>query len=922
MKARIIQTTFGGGEWSKRLDGRVDIEGYHNACRIMEGFIGYVHGPAKSCPGTRFIAEVKNSSKRVRLERFIYSNEQAYVLEFGHEYLRFCKDQGQIVSDGLSYEIATPWAAADLSGLQLTQSSDVVYITHPDYPPYKLSRSGHTSWTCAPVSITDGPYLKENIDQVTHILASAKTGAGVDFYAEKRYEAATMGTWRDTPQAPAQALTTLFPCAGFRLTMDEKKGGDLTSVKFGVAAPALSTPCTSRVRLYSDNAGHPDSLLDTSDTQDISAVGEKTYSFSKKPVLAAGAPYWLVLETDAPDDAVMLETVEPTDTYGSGLAATIPELGAGVTPDWRCDISYFPREPVSLWEQSQVGSLFRIRHTGSSTTKKFRDTLDVSTPLKLRGKFRVDLSPRASADDDAWSGHVVLQKSYNQQTWYDVASFFYSTKQDFYEVATGVWYRLLARSVSAGAADVTISQNEQWGVFKITEFVSPSHVKGDIVSDLASTDPSPFWREGSWSNKNGFPTTSCFHAQRLCFSGTRRQTRSLWGSWVGDYEQMAPDGDTDDAAIDFEMSDLNNAVQWIESHKNLLVGTVGEEAVITTPSEKPLSQANIDIKVHSHHGSAVNSRPVKVGPATLFLQTQRRKLRELVYGFQTDSYEAADLTLRAEHITLGGITEFAYQLEPDSILWAVRADGVLLALTYYREEKVVGWSRRITDGSFESVTTIPSSFGSSAGRDEVWLLVKRKINGATKRYIELLEDHESVTDIRDYVCVDSALKYSGAPATVMSGLDHLEGKDVVGLADGMVVGPLPVSEGSVTLDDPAETVILGLPFTPRLETMRIEAGSPDGTAQGKMKQIISAVIRFLKTLGGKVGPDESRMEEISNWIMDRQVLGAPAEMVTGDIEIRPWPGDASRDGTVMIVQDKPLPMCVLAVITEVDTADA
>jgi hypothetical protein len=86
----------------------------------------------------------------------------------------------------------------------------------------------------------------------------------------------------------------------------------------------------------------------------------------------------------------------------------------------------------------------------------------------------------------------------------------------------------------------------------------------------------------------------------------------------------------------------------------------------------------------------------------------------------------------AEHITRTEIVELAYQQQPDAILWCVRGDGVLIGLTYERDQKVVGWHRHITDGTVESVAVI---YGVGT-EDEVWVAVNRVVDGAVKRFIE------------------------------------------------------------------------------------------------------------------------------------------------------------------------------------------
>ena len=153
----------------------------------------------------------------------------------------------------------------------------------------------------------------------------------------------------------------------------------------------------------------------------------------------------------------------------------------------------------------------------------------------------------------------------------------------------------------------------------------------------------------------------------------------------------------------------------------------------------------------------------------LFLQRAKRKLRELQFNFDVDGYVASDLSIINEHITEGGLTELAHQQEPGGILWAVRADGQLVCMTYKREEQVIGWSRQILGGAFGTGSAVVESVASIPGdldEDQVWVAVKRTVNGATKRYVEFMRDFEFGTDVTDAIFVDSSLTFTGVTSTL------------------------------------------------------------------------------------------------------------------------------------------------------------
>jgi len=175
IRADTFQTNFTAGEFSPLLEGRIELAKYKDAVSQLENFYTFPHGPVDKRPGTRYISAVKTESAKTRLVPFVFSTIQAYVLEFGNNYIRFYKDEGQIQSSGSPYEISTTYTTAQLFDLRFTQSADVLYICHKEHVPRQLSRTGHTSWTLSDYDYGDGPYLEENTTSTT-ITPSATTG--------------------------------------------------------------------------------------------------------------------------------------------------------------------------------------------------------------------------------------------------------------------------------------------------------------------------------------------------------------------------------------------------------------------------------------------------------------------------------------------------------------------------------------------------------------------------------------------------------------------------------------------------------------------------------------------------------------------------------------------------------------------------
>ena len=606
---------------------------------------------------------------------------------------------------------------------------------------------------------------------------------------------------------------------------------------------------------------------------------------------------------------------------------------------------------------------------------------------------------------------------------------------------------LTPSSASTGSRDITasattgINNDQGWlatdvgrqihfnsGYATITARTSSTVVVANVTTAFTNANAITAWQLGAFSDTTGHPSCVTFFEQRLVFAGTTNQPQTVFFSKSGDYENMdANIGGTiadDDAIIYTIASNQVNAIRFMTSTRTLIIGTAGGEFTVSGGgTDSAVTPTNILIKKQSNHGAA-NVDAIAVGNATLFLQRAKRKIRELAYNFDVDGYIAPDMTILAEHISEGGLTQIAYQQEPNQIVYGVRGDGELVGLTYQREQEVTAWHRHIFGGRFGNATitvtdyaniangtrivltkadgtttTFTSATSATSGKfhtvtsnnqtatnlktlidadsdftatvssnvvtitetsplstgfltvtslddstrltktDEgkavcesvaviptddteyqVYVIVKRTINGATRRFVEILNVFDfDQTDNTSFNFLDSALSYSGSAATTISGLDHLEGQTVSVLADGATHPDKTVSSGSITLDRSSTSVKVGLAYTSLLQTMRLNAGSQNGTSQGKTKRIYDITVRMFETIGVEVGPDLSNLERIpfrsSADLMDE---GIPP--FTGDKEVE-FRGNFETDGFIFVRQTQPLPFTILSLYPRLTTND-
>ncbi len=367
------------------------------------------------------------------------------------------------------------------------------------------------------------------------------------------------------------------------------------------------------------------------------------------------------------------------------------------------------------------------------------------------------------------------------------------------------------------------------------------------------------WSLGAWSNTTGWPHAVVFHQSRLWFAGTDAQPQHVWGSVIEEYENFRPGADDDDAVTIPIATNRVNIIEWLASEKRLVIGTAEQifTAYAGTVQAEGITPTNA--KVDSETNWATSPVvPEQIGSFLYYVGADTKKIREFAYGFDIDRYRSVDRQILADDITGTGVKEMAFQKSPYGVLYCVLNDGDLATLTREIDQQVNAWTKQTTDGSYESVTVIPTD-----GYDEVWFVVNRTINGTTKRYIEYQVNPNQAKDsnIEDQILLHSALTYDSSPTSTVTGLDHLEGEAVHALCDGVKVTGT-VSSGSLALGASYSTVQVGLPYTGKIKLLPPEAGSQYGTAQGLMKRAHEILVSVYRSLGLKVGEDGGNMESM------------------------------------------------------------
>jgi len=435
-----------------------------------------------------------------------------------------------------------------------------------------------------------------------------------------------------------------------------------------------------------------------------------------------------------------------------------------------------------------------------------------------------------------WVGTVTLQRSTNNgTTWVNALVPTPDTNYDNAaesEDDTAI-YRVVMSSYTSGTCNYTFTITDElnYGVVRITSVTDTNTVVGTIVSALVDTSATTTWREGYWSDYRGWPKTVAFYQQRLVFGGSVSYPQTIWfGKQDPDDYDNFTEGTLDTSAFTVALEG-QNPIRWLLSQDYLLIGTSGscgkwgkqgDTAAPTSPSYQE----------QTPYGSAA-IMAVRSNAGVLYIERGSRKVREFGYKLQSDKFESSDLNILSYEITDSGIKDVAFQLRPEPILWCVLNNGDIATLLYQRDQNVVAWTKQITDGDFESVAVI-----SGTDEDQVWVSVKRTISSTDVRYVEQFQPRDWGSDVNDAWFVDSGLSYDGSEVNDFNGLTHLIGEDLSVYADTMIDSNEVVdADGAIQIDNDASRVLVGLPYTSKLETLPLAIDPQDKIANKKIRSV-------------------------------------------------------------------------------------
>jgi len=923
-----VQASFNSGEWSPNLYARVDIAKYRAGAALLENFFVDYRGGASSRPGTKYVIQAYRSATQVRLLPFQASTYVGYIIEVGNGYMRFLYEGAPITETPVAITGATKANPCVLTipGNTLVPG-DWIYVT---------GVLGMTQ--------LNGRYFSVSLVVGNAVTIADLNGVAINSLAYGTYTSGGTSAKIYTIVSPytssddlhlikfAQSVNQMILCHPnhpvYTLTLVAANNWSLAQTSFGATvlapgAPAVTTTLGAGTwnfsyRVTSVDANGQESAPSTvANLASVLSLRSTAGSNKISWTAAATAVRYNVYEAEPSAFGVVPSGV----SYGFiGTTQGVDFIDSNIAPDF----TVTPPIPQSPFVGAGVDHV-TITGAGAYTTVP---TVSFTGACSLPAAGQVQLSATAVAIAFGGTGYAV-----GDGIVFPNGVGVVVTTIGAFGVITG-WTVVTAGTISSGStpanpvaslysngAGLGATANITWGVGAVVITTAGS---GYLSAPTIAFSSGAATATAVLGTAGGNPTVPGFVQQRLVLAGTSTYPATFAMSRPGNYfnfDTSSPVTASDAVSGTLVSGALNSIKFIVGTFAGMIIGTDKAMWVVNGGSAgSAITPLSIVANPQSWVG-ANDVPPIVANYDILFVQAKGSAVRDLAYNFYYGTFTGTDISIMASHLFYGyTIEEWTWAEQPFYLANAVRNDGVMLCLTFLKEQEFVGWTHYTTDGLFKSVASVTELTSATASVDAVYTVVQRTINGSTVQYIERFAERVYST-ADDAWCVDAALQYSGSPATSFTGAEHLAGETVTGLADGDIITPfvMPTS-GMFTLGTAASKVTVGLPFTCKLQTLALDIGEP--SIQGKTKKIVAVDVRVKDTLNISIGASFSTLVTMRDFrigSVSSTLTGQPSQIITDLVT-----GDGytildptyTVPGQYCIQQSDPYPATILGLFPE------
>ena len=898
---------FNRGIVSKKALSRTDVDRMRLSAEVMENWLPKTAGSMFLRPGFGYIASSRNDAMAVDIP-FVASTDDTALIELADGKMRVRVNDALVSRPAVTTAITTPnfssgtgWTEANTGGGDCTFGGSGLVLNAVNLGGLALCKQ---QVTCSGGNVGVRHALNINVSRgpVTFRCGSSDGG---DEYISETVLRTGMHSLAFTPtgnfwvqfQSDADVSRLVASCAvasSGTMELDIPwASADLSKVRWDQSADVVFIACE----------GHQQRLIERRATDSWSLVryapnnGPFFSTRSAKVKLRIGQVYG---NTTLTADKAFFKP--------SHVRALFRSFGRGIDGVWR------------LAGEGQATRAFRVRgvggHNEANGDRSWRFSVAGTWAGSLRWQRSFEESDsgftnfRPRNDEDNHNAAITSNESSASSDGDDNAIIYYRLGFKLGDYTSGV-----------AVATVQYDGDSHYGVARVLAVNSPTEAVVEVLSRFANTDPSEDWQEGIWSDKQGWPSDVSFHKGRLFWLGRSR----FIGSVSDDYENFDPDFEGDAGPINRTLgSGPVDTVNFALSLTRLLIGTAGSEfSIKSTSIDEPLTPQNAQAGDPSTQGSRKGVNAVKVDDRGVFAQRSGKRLFELLFDTNSYEYKPRDLTLLAPDLTgPAKVVGMAVQRQPDTRIHVWLSDGTVCILTYEPSEEVACWSRiSVGGGGFvERAVVLPGE-----DEDQVYYRVRFTINGATKRYLmKMALESECVGGTMNKQA-DAFIVRPSITGTSVTGLSHLEGRQVVAWGGGAYLGTYTVSSGSITLSASvtAMDVLVGLSYEARYKSAKLAYAAVAGTALAQKKKVnkLALILGPTHNDGLYFGRDFTNMDPLP-----RRVNGRPVEAdeILDDFELTgtAFPGEWNTDSRLCLKAVAPKPCEVQAAIVSVETHES
>ena len=887
---RTYQQSCNGGELSPEMYGRAGDPKYQAGLAKCRNFLIDPRGPAENRPGFAYVNYAKYADKRVKLIPFTFSTDQSMVLEFGEKYIRFhTNGQTLLGSNGQPYEVATPYSADDLFSLHYVQSADVLTIVHPAYAPRELRRYSVVDWRLVEINFKGALPSPEAPSVVQSINGDVQNKE--DYTREYCITALKADGSNESAAGPSTSIRCNPYGTGAYNTIswNAVSGAELYRVyrnqggvwcfigqtkTLSIRDEQIDPDASITPPIYDDPFGQSGGITSVKVTNGGSGYGllRSVSYISQKGRIVGSNGNTVSVNLDAEnfhhDDGQGIPYPPITSSQVFYVDGTIEGNGSG----GKGRLTYVNNKLTQgmWWDAYLTGVSLTSRGEGYTEGAQFHASLECGS----KGERCDYYFPAVLAHDSAPIVYVTDP--------------------------TGSGAELAALTENGKIIGIVVKKPG-------SGYTNPVvHIDGSKSGGSGATATATVGKAGD------YPSAVTYFEQRRWFGGTYNRPNNIWATKSGTESDMSyslPSQDDDRIAIRVAAREANR-IQHFVPLSQLMLFTGAAEWRVSPLNSDAITPTSMSVRPQSYVG-ANSVQPLVINNACVYASARGGHLRECGYSYEAGGFVTNDVCLRANHLfdNLGPI-DLSYSKAPWPIIWCVSSAGNLIAFTYVPEQSVGAFSSLATDGVFESCTVVPEG-----EEDVLYVVVRRTINGNTRRFIERMHERKYTT-LEESVHLDCCGTYRGDAKNEISGLTWLEGATVSILADGSVEPNQVVRDGKIKLQEPASLVHIGLPYTADLQTLPIALALQDGSfGSGHMKNVQKVSVRLVNTSGLQTGPTFDKLTDYP--ARGTELAGTPPTPITGEVttQVNPRWGDG---GQICIRQNQPLPMKIVSITTQLE----